>query len=85
MKKHFSNTVLFGWLKHFIGAVIIAIGVVKETNPNIIDWDITVWKGVMISAGYATIFTLGNYLNRNDPRYGRKKKTKIVNVENIKL
>ncbi len=75
MKKHFINTMAGTFVKTFLSG---CLAVYISNGKDIFSYDASMWKSVM-GAGISAVVIVGyNYLNPNDPRYGKNKSTEII-------
>lgn len=77
MKKPFLNTIMGSWVKMFISFALGQITII------LLDKDQTLFsyeslKSIMIAGLVPVLPIIINYLNPNDPRYGKNKQTEIT-------
>lgn len=72
MKKHFSNTIVGSWTKVFISAAILQLSnYLSHGKAIVINKELLL--DLFMAGLIATLPVIYNYLNPNDPRYGRNK------------
>lgn len=77
MKKVFLNTPFGSWTKIFLSAVLTQYIVIIST-PELVLWSWESLRNLGIAGSIATAPVILNWLNPNDPRYGRNKNTEII-------
>jgi len=66
-----TKNMMKSWFNVFVSALITAVIVVFTSNGGSIPLDGEIWLGVLVSALVAVLPVVKNYLDTNDPRYGK--------------
>lgn len=68
----FLNTMAGSWLKVFITAVLSEYLILKANGLSLFDWNKQTIEALLTAGVVAVIPVIINFLNPNDPRYGKK-------------
>lgn len=79
MKKTFFDTLTGNFVKHFLTAVVTLYIAELTNGVDPFHFDITLLKKLYVAGMVAGLPTLANWLNPNDPRFGKKPKLKKYN------
>lgn len=78
MKKYFLNSAFAGWLKVFISAVLLQVLNSMTEGYSLFTYDWPMIQKILNAGFVALLPVIINYLNPNDPRYGRTKDVEIA-------
>ncbi|HEY1044941.1 MAG TPA: hypothetical protein VGF79_00785 [Bacteroidia bacterium] len=73
MKKTFFDTLKGNFVKHFLSTVISLYAYELMQGIDPFHFDVALIKKLFAGGMVAFLPTIANYLNPNDPRFGKKK------------
>ena len=67
----FLNTALGSWIKVFITALLTTYLMMLSEGRNLFSWDLDMFEKLLTAGIVSVMPVIINFLNPNDPRYGK--------------